>query len=333
MSFQLLAIPLLAASQPSAAQLAYAPLAQADEQALSQSNTATPTEDVAAAQQPAEAPAPATAAEQPASPPPPPPSNGEIVVTGRKRIAADPAEEINVASFKAVQAVDKAVIGPIATTYKDNMPRAARRGVTNVLNNLDEPIVFVNFLLQLKPGKAAETVGRFVINTTLGIGGLFDIAKRKPFHLPRRSNGLADTLGYYGVGPGPYFFLPVIGSTTLRDMLARPFDLAILPTAVGKPFNKPLFAISKTVLSSLDERANNDDLIKKLRDESADPYASTRDYYLARRKAEIEVLRGLRTSVDDPAPPKRRTKQSPVATPIADNPASPQDEASTSIEP
>lgn len=334
MSFQLLAIPLLAASQPPAAQLAYARMAQADDQALSQSDMAAPPEGVAAAEQAAEAPAPATAPEQPASAStPPPPSNGEIVITGRKRIAADPAEEINVVSFKAVQAVDKAVIGPIATTYKDTMPRAARRGVTNVLNNLDEPIVFVNFLLQLKPGKAAETVGRFVINTTLGIGGLFDIAKRKPFHLPRRSNGLADTLGYYGVGPGPYFFLPVIGSTTLRDMLARPFDLAILPTAVGKPFNKPLFAISKTVLSSLDERANNDDLIKKLRDESADPYASTRDYYLARRKAEIEVLRGLRTSVDDPAPPKRRTKQRPVGAPVADEPASPQGEASTPTQP
>lgn len=310
MSFQLLAIPLLAASHPPAAQLAYAPVAQTDETVAAGTGPAAPqpVAPPAAQEAPDQAPSNEPPAATPASATPP---NGEIVITGRKRIAGDPAEEINVASFKAVQAVDKAVIGPIATTYKDNVPRAARRGVTNVLDNLDEPIVFVNFLLQLKPGKAAETVGRFVINTTLGIGGLFDIAKRKPFHLPRRSNGLADTLGYYGVGPGPYFFLPVIGPTTLRDMLARPFDLAIVPTAVGKPFNKPLFAISKTVLSSLDERANNDDLIKQLRDESADPYAATRDFYLARRKAEIEVLRGLRTSVDDPTPPPRRTKSAP----------------------
>lgn len=334
MSFQLLAIPLLAASQPPAAQLAYAPMALADEQVISGSDAVAPPEEVAAAAQAGEAPAPATQDQPPApTSTPPSPSSGEIIITGRKRIAADPVEEINVASFKAVQAVDEAVVGPIATTYKDTMPRAARRGVTNVLKNLDEPIVFVNFLLQMKPGKAAETAGRFVINTTLGIAGLFDIAKRKPFHLPRRSNGMADTLGYYGVGPGPYFFLPVIGPTTLRDMLARPFDLAILPLAVGKPFNTPLFAISKTVVSSLDERANNDDLIRKLRDESADPYATTRDLYLARRKAEIEVLRGLRTSLDDPAPPKRRTKQRPVTAPIADDPASSQGGVSTSIQP
>ncbi|MBB3982165.1 phospholipid-binding lipoprotein MlaA [Sphingobium fontiphilum] len=321
MSFQLLAIPLLAASQPPAAQLAYAPMALADEQVISGSDPVAPPAEAAAAPD-----------EQPTSTPPSP-SSGEIIITGRKRIAADPVEEINVASFKAVQAVDEAVVGPIATTYKDTMPRAARRGVTNVLKNLDEPIVFVNFLLQMKPGKAAETAGRFVINTTLGIAGLFDIAKRKPFHLPRRSNGMADTLGYYGVGPGPYFFLPVIGPTTLRDMLARPFDLAILPLAVGKPFNTPLFAVSKTVISSLDERANNDDLIRKLRDESADPYATTRDFYLARRKAEIDVLRGMRTSLDDPAPPERRTKQRPVTAPVSGEPVSSQGEPSTSTQP
>src|SRR3546814_2444079 len=64
------------------------------------------------------------------------------------------------------------------------------------------------YMLQFKPGKAMETAGRFTINTTLGVAGLFDVAKRKPFFLPYRPNGLANVLGYYGVGPGPYMYLP-----------------------------------------------------------------------------------------------------------------------------
>lgn len=225
-------------------------------------------------------------------------SGDAIVVTGRgKPPKEDPAQAINVVSYQAVQAVDKAVIGPIAHGYEKGVPRPVRKGLHNLLNNLDEPIVFVNFLLQLKPGKAVETLGRFTINSTLGVAGLFDVAKKKPFHLPRRSNGLADTLGYYGIGPGPYLFLPLIGSTTLRDGLGRVVDLSLVPTIVGKPFNDPTFALSKGALSSLDERAEFDADLRKLRT-SPDPYSAQRAYYLQRRQAEIDVLRGTRDNAD-----------------------------------
>ncbi|SFG40830.1 phospholipid-binding lipoprotein MlaA [Novosphingobium sp. CF614] len=269
-----------------------------------------------------------------AAPPPPaqaepaphdePPPENTIVVTRRAPSPADPAEAINVVSYQAVQALDRAIVGPIAHTYKHTIPGPVRDGLHNVLNNLDEPIVFVNFLLQLKPGKALETLGRFTVNTTLGIGGLFDVAKKKPFNLPRRSNGLADTLGYYGVGPGPYLFLPVIGATTLRDLLARPFDFTILPTAVPKPFADSGFALGKGVLSALDERAQNDDKIEGTR-QSADPYAAQREEYLARRRAEIDVLKGRRKTVDGPlidkeaAPSTHPEPKSPVEAPA--NPA------------
>lgn len=229
---------------------------------------------------------------------PPQDDGGTITVTARGRPPKeDPVQAINVVSFQAVQAVDKAVIGPIAHGYEKGIPRPVRKGLHNLLNNLDEPIVFVNFLLQLKPGKAVETLGRFTINSTLGVAGLIDMAKRKPFHLPRRSNGLADTLGYYGVGPGPYLFLPLIGSTTIRDMFGRIVDLSLVPTVVGKPFNNPTFALAKGALSSLDERAEFDADLKKLRT-SQDPYAAQRAYYLQRRQAEIDVLRGKRDNAD-----------------------------------
>lgn len=229
------------------------------------------------------------------------------MVKGRLPIKDDPLVAINETSFEAVQAVDDLIIAPIAHSYMDIVPEPLQDGLHNVLNNLDEPIVFVNFLLQLKPGKAAETLGRFLINSTIGIGGLIDVAKRKPFNLPRRSNGLADTLGYYGVGSGPYFFLPLIGSTTLRDGLARFADLALLPFAVGKPFTNPTVSLAKATLSSLDDRVELDPEIRRVH-ASEDPYKAMRDAYLARRKAEIDVLKGLRTSVDDPSPPVKKAK-------------------------
>ena len=233
-----------------------------------------------------------TAVKEPASSVSPRGQAAEIVVRARGHNPADPVEAVNVKSFQVVQAVDKAVIEPVATAYKRRVPTPIRSSLHNILNNLDEPIVIVNFLLQLKPGKAFETLGRLAINTTIGVAGVVDVAKRPPFNLPRRSNGLADTLGYYGVKPGPYLFLPVIGATTLRDLVARPFDLLILPAIVGKPFNKPGVALAKGALNALDERVNFDEDLRKLREESDDSYSAVREYYLNKRRAEIDYLRG-----------------------------------------
>ena len=137
----------------------------------------------------------------------------------------------------ASQAVDKAVIGPVARAYGESVPRPIRKGLRNFLFNLREPVVFLNYMLQLKPGKAAETVGRFAINSTIGIAGVLDQAKRKPFNLPRRRNGFANTMGYYGVKSGPFFYLPLIGPTTLRDFFGTVVDQVELDLHAGqRPF-------------------------------------------------------------------------------------------------
>ena len=145
------------------------------------------------------------------------------------------------------------------------MPRPIRKGLRNFLHNLGEPIVFLNFLLQLKPGKAAETLGRFAINTTLGAGGLVDVAKRKPFNLPHRDNGFANTLGYYGVKPGPYFYLPLVGPTTLRDFIGDRLDLLVLPTVFGKWFQRKEIVVPIWVLSELGRRIEFDDELREIR--------------------------------------------------------------------
>lgn len=249
---------------------------------------------------PTDTPAPAVdqvgPTELPTAPPPPDAKTAEaddIVVTARAKSEADPLVGVNAASFSVVQSLDGALVAPISMAYKKAVPGPVRSGLRNFLGNLHEPVVFLNYLLQLKPGKAAETLGRFTINTTVGVGGLFDVAKKKPFYLPHRPNGFAFTLGYYGVKPGPFLYLPLIGPTTVRDVLGRTIDLAVVPFAVGGPLAKPYYSISTTAIRSLDERVQNDDKLQALKN-SSDPYAELRDAYLKKRLADIDALRSQR---------------------------------------
>lgn len=235
----------------------------------------------------------------------------DILVLGRTR-AGDPLQGANVKAFGATQAVDSAVVGPLARTYKRKVPSPIRSGIHNFLYNLKEPVVFLNFLLQLKPGKAAETAGRFVINSTAGVAGLFDFAKRKPFRLPRRANGFADTLGYHGVKNGPFLFLPIVGPTTVRDLVGGFVDRLILPTTVGHPFTSVTATAPLGVLGALDHRADFDETLEVLHDGSVDPYTASREFYLRRRQAEIDHLHGR-----DPVTPPPVVRTLPVVEPVA----------------
>ena len=223
------------------------------------------------------------------------PENDIIVTAAKRPLAPDPARALNMASFGATQAVDKAFIGPISLAYKNHVPSPIRSGIHNFLYNLREPIVFLNFVLQLKFGKAAATVARFAINRTVGVGGVMDIAKRRPFKLPRRGNGFADTLGFYGIPNGPFMFLPIVGPTTVRDLFGGFVDRLILPIGVGKPFNSTTYTAPAGALGALDHRAEFDEELHILHDNVPNPYESSRDFYLRRRQAEIDYLKGKRT--------------------------------------
>jgi len=231
-------------------------------------------------------------------------TGNEIVVQARgKPPPGDPLQALNAQSFEAVQAVDSVLVAPVSKGYEKAVPKPVRKGLHNVLQNLTEPIVFVNYLLQLKPGKAVETLGRFTVNSTLGVAGLFDVAKSKPFNLPYRVNGFGYTMAYYGVKPGPFLFLPLIGPTTLRDVTGRILDLSLVPMAVGKPFNRPEYSLATGTLKSIDERLEMDDVLMTIREECPDPYVADRAWYLAKRHAEVEALHGRTVDLMANLPP------------------------------
>lgn len=225
-----------------------------------------------------------------ATPSPPAEDHETIVVAARRRVGIDPLEDVNEASFGLTTAVDRSLFAPVALGYARIVPEPARDGLRNFVSNLNEPVSFINFLLQLKIGKAVETAARFTINSSLGAFGVIDVARAPGICLPRRSVGLAETLGVYGVGTGPYFYIPLVGPTSVRTAAGGAVDRLILPTLIGGALFSPYYVIPSAILTSLNRRARNDDRIRAIR-QSADPYVASRDSYLDRRKARVEALR------------------------------------------
>ncbi len=244
-----------------------------------------------------------------------------------KHEPGDPHERFNRRMFAAQQRFDRKLLRPAALGYRHALPKPVRGGLRHFFSNLGEPIVFLNYLLQLKPGKAAETAGRFMINSTLGIGGLLDLAKSKGVRLPHRPNGFGDTLGYYGVKPGAYLFLPFIGPTTIRDLFGGQADGLVLPLAIGTPFNKLSYQLSKAVITGLDRREQADEDYRALLDGAVDPYATLRSVYLQDRAGEIAQLKGKRGEpaqdqlidpLDDPADTAMAPPSDELSDPLSD---------------
>lgn len=169
--------------------------------------------------------------------------------------------------------------------------------------NLREPIIFVNYLLQLKPGKAAATLGRFTINSTVGIAGLIDDAKRRPFSLQHHPNGFADSFGYHGIKPGSCLFLPLTGPTMLRDLVGGGLDRLQLPVILRQPFNQLAYSIPTGVVSSLSHRVEINNQLHQIR-EASNTYITMRTAYLLHRQAEIDGLKSKIGGADPPSAPQ-----------------------------
>jgi phospholipid-binding lipoprotein MlaA len=193
----------------------------------------------------------------------------------------DPLEGYNRAMFSFNDGVDKAIIKPVASGYKTVMPEVARTGVSNFFSNLRDIWIGVNNILQGKVGDGASDFGRFVINSTVGIFGLFDIASTA--NLEKHNEDFGQTLGRWGVGSGAYVVLPVFGPSTVRDgvsLFAVDWHGDPLWYVGDIPVRYELMGVRL-----IDTRANLLDVSRLAEEASLDNYAYIRDAYLQRRRS------------------------------------------------
>ena len=195
-----------------------------------------------------------------------------------ERDPADPLEPANRRVYDFNMAVDRATLRPAATVYKDHVPKVVQTGVGNFFTNLSVPVTAVNNLLQRKPVAAGQDLLRFVINSTLGWGGIFDIAS--PSGIPLHNEDLGQTLGTYGVPAGPYLMVPLLGPSTVRDLPSSVVDRLLQPLYWFNPGNARWVSLG---LSLLDTRARLLPLDATIA-QAYDPYAFVRNAFLARRE-------------------------------------------------
>lgn len=166
----------------------------------------------------------------------------------------DPWEGFNRRMYYFNAKADQYVLLPLVSGYKTITPDFAETGVKNFFSNLDEVAIFTNSVLQLKPNVAVETLGRFVINSTIGIAGLFDVAT--PLGLDKQDEDFGQTLGYWGVGPGPYLVLPLLGPSSLRDATGSLIDTATYQVVINEFDMDSEEALFLSFLYVIDRRAN-----------------------------------------------------------------------------
>ena len=205
----------------------------------------------------------------------------------------DPIEPVNRGIFWFNDQLDIYFLEPVARGYKFVLPKPVRKGVTNFFSNLRYPVNFVNDLFQLKFSDAAEETGRFLINTTIGVVGLVDVAS--DMGLEKGYNDFGLTFAYYGMPPGPYIVIPVLGPSNLRDLTGKVGDTLSHPTmypyyinATTKDF-RDWESRSTTVLEGLNRRASLINAIESAKETSLDYYSFIQaTYYQVRHGLLVE---------------------------------------------
>jgi phospholipid-binding lipoprotein MlaA len=202
--------------------------------------------------------------------------------TGPNANPKDPLEPLNRGVYQFNDAVDQAVLKPVATTYRDVIPSPVRTGVANFFNNAQDGWSIFNNALQLKGEATGNSLMRFLVNSLLGLGGVLDIASE--MQIERSTEDFGQTMGHWGVGAGPYLMLPLLGPSTLRDTIALPVDgQGDLATSVGDVAVRN----SLITLNLVNQRARFLAASAMLDQVALDPYTFTRDAFLQRRQNEV----------------------------------------------
>ena len=197
---------------------------------------------------------------------------------------SDPNKAQNRAVHRFNLALDKNILRPIATSASDVVPEPVEQGVVNFADNLELPGTVVNNILQLRLGKAVENTLRFVINTTVGIGGLFDPATAAG--VMGKPTDFGETLAVWGVTEGNYFELPFFGPSTDRDALGKVVDYALDPMKLIFPKNSKIPLLAK-LGSKISDRGRYSETVDSILYDSADSYAQARLLYLQNRRFEL----------------------------------------------
>jgi len=207
--------------------------------------------------------------------------------------AYDPWEPMNrrIYIFNAI--FDNFVFLPVVQAYEFVLPVVVQKGITNFFNNLTEVTNLTNSLLQFKFVKAVNTFGRIAINTTVGIGGLIDVATLND-GIEREDEDFGQTLGFYGLGPGPYLVLPILGPSDLRDTTGLVVDSVVYSMMVGELINltglgspeDDILNYSLTAIYAIDKRSNEP--FRYYKTGSAFEYDLIRKLYLIKRQFQID---------------------------------------------
>jgi Surface lipoprotein len=197
----------------------------------------------------------------------------------------DPYESTNRSISDFNSKLDKYFAKPVAQGYNYVVPQFARNGVHNFLTTLDKPVTFGNDLLQGEGTRAGQTLGRFTVNVTLGVGGLVDVATM--MGIPEHTEDFGQTLGVYGVGEGPYLVMPFMGPKPPRDLAGGVVDIFMDPTTYISFHGSDTWYAVRSGVSILDLRARNIDTLDQIERTSIDLYATTRSLYRQYRNSEI----------------------------------------------
>jgi len=197
----------------------------------------------------------------------------------------DPWEKTNRDIFDFDVRLDHAVARPIAKGYRAAVPEPVRDGIHNALTNLNSPVVLANDVLQGDGDKAVNTAGRIVINSTVGLGGLIDVASK--IGIPGHDNDFGITLGKNNIAEGSYLVLPFAGPLPPRDLLGVAVDQAFDPLTYVRFHGKDTWMVVRFGIGILDARTSQLDAVETIERSSIDFYATTRNLYRQSRNAKI----------------------------------------------
>lgn len=247
---------------------------------------------------------------------PPPASDPEALADFRA--TNDPLEPTNRVIYKVNNAIDSVTLRPVAIAYRDVLPQFVRTHTHDFLTNLSNPVALANDMMQGKPRRAGDTFMRLLINSTVGVGGIFDVAAAWGY--PQHDTDFGVTLAIWGLPDGPYLFLPLFGPSGPRDAVGLAGNFALDPfTWVGQGAAVTALGWARFGVSAIDERSLHIDDIDQIKKTALDPYATFRSLYRQHRDAQVEETRNDRRATIPawyprplPSPPSATTPKPAV---------------------